>query len=153
MRLRGEGPRGSFLSRFYSSKCPKMTQNDPLETKGLRMTPGWGQEARCKGRGGLLLGRFYFSKWLTFPVLGHKKVLVNIGIEIATNNHNSDLYLASHTIYHIGWKIMKDYSGWNWWIDWKLFRRRCKYPLKENLKWFPSFGWSQWKVAVLVPTR
>ena len=28
--------------------------------------------------GGLLLGRFYFSKWLTFPVLGHKKVLVII---------------------------------------------------------------------------
>ena len=29
-----------------------------------------------EGRGGLLLGRFYFSKWLTFPVLGHKKVRV-----------------------------------------------------------------------------
>ena len=32
--------------------------------------------ARDKGRGGLLFGRFYFSKWLTLPVLGHKKVLV-----------------------------------------------------------------------------
>ena len=31
---------------------------------------------RGEGRGGFLLGRFYFSKWLTFPVLGHKKVLV-----------------------------------------------------------------------------
>ena len=31
-----------------------------------------------EGRGGLLLSRFYFSKWLTFPVLGHKKVLVSI---------------------------------------------------------------------------
>ena len=31
---------------------------------------------RGEGRGGVLLGRFYFSKWLTFPVLGHKKVLV-----------------------------------------------------------------------------
>ena len=50
----------------------------------LRMTPGWvrmrargeGWEARGERRGGLLLSRFYFSKWLTFPVLGHKKVLV-----------------------------------------------------------------------------
>ena len=33
---------------------------------------GEGRRAR-----GLLLGRFYFSKWLTFPVLGHKKVLVS----------------------------------------------------------------------------
>ena len=32
--------------------------------------------ARGEGRGGLFLGRFYFSKWLTLPVLGHKKVLV-----------------------------------------------------------------------------
>ena len=32
---------------------------------------------RGEGRGGFLLGRFYFSKWLTFPVLGHKKVLVD----------------------------------------------------------------------------
>ena len=34
---------------------------------------GEGRRAR-----GLLLGRFYFSKWLTFLVLGHKKVLVLI---------------------------------------------------------------------------
>ena len=33
--------------------------------------------------GGLLLGRFYFSKWLTFPVLGHKKVLVDF-VKIST---------------------------------------------------------------------
>ena len=56
----------------------------------LRMTPGWvrmrargeGWEARGEGRGGLLLGRFYFSKWLTFPVLGHKKVLVILCLKI-----------------------------------------------------------------------
>ena len=43
----------------------------------LRMTPGWVRvRARGEGRGGLFLGRFYFSKWLTLPVLGHKKVLV-----------------------------------------------------------------------------
>ena len=33
-------------------------------------------ECASSGPGGLFLGRFYFSKWLTFPVLGHKKVLV-----------------------------------------------------------------------------
>ena len=31
-----------------------------------------------EGRGGLLLVRFYFSEWLTFPVLGNRKVLVYI---------------------------------------------------------------------------
>ena len=36
--------------------------------------------ARGEGRGGLFLSRFYFSKWLTLPVLGHKKVLVLIEI-------------------------------------------------------------------------
>ena len=42
-----------------------------------RMTLGWFRmRARGEGWGGLFLGRFYFSKWLTFPVLGHKKVLV-----------------------------------------------------------------------------
>ena len=34
--------------------------------------------AKGEGRGGLLLGRFYFSKWLKFPVLGLKKVLVSL---------------------------------------------------------------------------
>ena len=43
------------------------------DNQWLRMTqdtPGWVRmRARGEGRGGLLLGRFYFSKWLTFPVL------------------------------------------------------------------------------------
>ena len=38
------------------------------------MAKGKGRRAR----GVLLLGRFYFSKWLTFPVLGLTKVLVFI---------------------------------------------------------------------------
>ena len=43
----------------------------------LRMTPGWVRmRARGEGWGGLFLGRFYSSKGLTFPVLGHKKVPV-----------------------------------------------------------------------------
>ena len=42
-----------------------MTQDDS------RMSQNEGER-----QGGLFLGRFYFSKWLTFPVLGHKKVLV-----------------------------------------------------------------------------
>ena len=29
--------------------------------------------ASGEGQGGLFLGRFYSSKWLAFPVLGHKK--------------------------------------------------------------------------------
>ena len=38
--------------------------------------------ARGKGRGGLLLGRFYFSKWLTIPVLGHRQVLVALFVNV-----------------------------------------------------------------------
>ena len=49
--------------------------------------------ARGKARGGLLLGRFYFSKWLTFPVLGHKKVLVHI---------DSLSFIAHHTMHYAG---------------------------------------------------
>ena len=44
-----------------------MTQND----SGTQDESEWGQEAR--GQGGLFLGRFYSSKLLAFPVLGHKK--------------------------------------------------------------------------------
>ena len=36
------------------------------------------QDESGEGQGGLFLGRFYSSKWLAFPVLGHKKVLVHI---------------------------------------------------------------------------
>ena len=41
---------------------------------GGRMTKGDSRmRARGKGQGGLFLSRFYSSKLLAFPVLGHKK--------------------------------------------------------------------------------
>ena len=44
------------------------------DSERLRMTSGWVRmRGRGKGRGVLFLGRFYSSKWLAFPVLGHKK--------------------------------------------------------------------------------
>ena len=39
----------------------------------MSQNEGERQEARGEGRGGFFLGRFYSSKWLTFPILGHKK--------------------------------------------------------------------------------
>ena len=56
---------------FFLSLLLAKIAND---SEWLRMTPGWVRvRARGEGRGGLFLGRFYFSKWLTLPVLGHKK--------------------------------------------------------------------------------
>ena len=50
-----------------------------------------------EGQGGLFLSRFHFSKWLTFPVVGHKKFLV---IESLPNIHPrlKELHLGSNRI-------------------------------------------------------
>ena len=54
--------------------------------------------ARGEGRGGLFLGRFYFSKWLTLPVLGHKKVLVVLYIYLVKFHpavHSTDARIST----------------------------------------------------------
>ena len=40
------------------------------DSEGLRMSQSEGER---EGARGLFLGRFYSTKWLAFPVLGHKK--------------------------------------------------------------------------------
>ena len=56
--------------------------------------------ARGKGRGGLFLNRFYSSKWLAFPVLGHKKGPSTINIyNNASIYHKTDYKIDGFFLY------------------------------------------------------
>ena len=68
---------GDSLTLKWPKNGLKLPQNDLKsqdDSRWFRMTPGWVRMmVRSKGQGGLILSRFYSSKLLAFPVLGHKK--------------------------------------------------------------------------------